>query len=162
MTNKDDESYRAKWIKILITLGIIGLLWVGLSNNEPTKEPNKLEHNVLTAINSSLMVKEYTLGSIMFDLEPEPLPSKYEAVADAVIECESGGDNNAIGDHGLARGIAQFHLATFNLFKEMSGMVNLNYYSAKDQRTLLLWALENGLESHWTCWTKLYGIKIKK
>ena len=162
MKDKDDESKRTKvgLLKILVALGIIGLLWLGLSMVEPTKEPNKLENNVLQAVNSSLLIQSQSYGVMFFDLEPEPLPSKYESIADEIIMCESGGDNNAIGDHGLARGVAQFHLNTFNLFKEMSGMVNLSYYSAKDQRKLLLWALDNNLESHWTCYKKLYGSAI--
>jgi hypothetical protein len=65
---KDDE----RLIKILIGIGIIISLFVLLHSKSETPPMQKLEHNILQAFNSSIIVREYTMGSIMFDLsEPK-------------------------------------------------------------------------------------------
>src|SRR3990167_8424475 len=52
-----------------------------------------------------------------------------------VIVCESGGDNTAIGDQGLARGAMQYHKPTFDADAKKFGVV-ADSYSAKDQIAL--------------------------
>jgi hypothetical protein len=71
MKSQDDESYRAersKWIKIIIVLGIVISLFILLHSKTETPQPNKLEHNILQALNSSIVIKEQVYGSIMYDL----------------------------------------------------------------------------------------------
>ena len=81
-----------------------------------------------------------------------PIPTGIEA---KVISCESEGRFDAVGDHGLAYGIAQFHESTFNRMKALSGFYWLNYKNALDQEVLLKWALENGFGREWTCYRNL-------
>jgi hypothetical protein len=70
-TENDDESKRTKvgLLKILLALGILILLFVGLSTKTETIKQEKLEHNILQAFNSSLVVREISYGTMFFDLE---------------------------------------------------------------------------------------------
>ena len=70
----------------------------------------------------------------------------------AVVEKESGWNDKAIGDHGLAYSLCQFHKPTFNEFKEKAGMLELEYKNPIDQLTLLAWAYEHKKMSHWSTW----------
>jgi hypothetical protein len=80
----------------------------------------------------------------------------FDQLTEDIIKCESSGIENAVGDGGLAYGVAQFHRETFNWMCKLSGK-NLNYYNAQDQKELLRWALENGYQRHWTCYSKVKG-----
>lgn len=71
-----------------------------------------------------------------------------------VIKCESGFDPKAIGDGGLAYGIAQFHKQTFDAFSKEEGET-LNYHSTYDQIKLLSWAISKDYGKHWTCFSKV-------
>lgn len=82
---------------------------------------------------------------------------------DAVMNCESQGNIEAVGDHGLAYGPFQFHEATFNWMrslgvKEGEPFQTLEYKNPQDQITLAAWAFSKGLEKNWTC----YGIEKAK
>lgn len=70
-------------------------------------------------------------------------------------KCESNFRETAVGDGGLAYGVMQFHEATFNWFKKLSGMTELEYRNSYDQVDLAVWAFQNNLNSHWSCWRKL-------
>ena len=70
-----------------------------------------------------------------------------------IIEKESSWNAQAIGDSGLALGLAQFHRGTYIRFRKKMGL------SAKDERTdkaeaikTLVWGLSQGLGSHWTAY----------
>lgn len=80
---------------------------------------------------------------------------KPQGIVARVIQCESGGKVNAIGDHGLAYGIAQFHEDTFNRMKRLSGYYWLDYRNPNDQILLIEWAFAHGHEREWSCYTKL-------
>jgi len=80
----------------------------------------------------------------------------FDQLTEDIIKCESSGIENAVGDGGLAYGVAQFHRETFNWMCKLSGK-NLNYYNAQDQKELLRWALEAGYQRHWTCYAKVKG-----
>jgi soluble lytic murein transglycosylase-like protein len=67
-----------------------------------------------------------------------------------IAKCESGFNQKAIGDHGLAIGIFQFHQQTWDSFSQKMGE-ELDIHSANDQAKLASWAFKNGLQSHWTC-----------
>lgn len=77
-----------------------------------------------------------------------------------VLTHESGLDENAIGDHGLAHNVAQFHEETFDEMKAEAvkqGLPyqDLEYNSAKDQIILLGWALKNGEGRQWSTYNHL-------
>lgn len=81
-----------------------------------------------------------------------------------ILTHESGLDPDAIGDHGLAHNVAQFHEATFEWMKaEAIGQglpyQDLKYNSAKDQIILLGWALKNGLGCNWTTFNNYQSLK---
>lgn len=72
-----------------------------------------------------------------------------------VLQCESSFNHNQYGDGGRAFGIAQFHRPTWDRFNKLRG-TNLDYYGLEDQIDMFTWSFNNGLKSHWTCWSKLY------
>jgi len=72
-----------------------------------------------------------------------------------ILENESHFRPEAIGDNGLAVGIAQFHLNTFKTFRRLMGE------TGKDLRTnpeesikILCWALSTGRGYHWTAYRR--------
>lgn len=76
-----------------------------------------------------------------------------------VLQNESSWDPDAVGDHGLAHNVAQFHKPTFEWMKQLAikqGLPyeKLSYNSAKDQIILLAWALKNGYGSQWTTYQR--------
>ncbi len=72
-----------------------------------------------------------------------------------IIMCESGWRHDAVGDGGKARGIAQFHLATFNRMKRLAAQPQLQWRNPAHQVWLLQWALTNGYGDHWSCYKSL-------
>lgn len=83
-----------------------------------------------------------------------------ETVLEHVARCESGLNPLAIGDHGLARNVMQFHKETFDRWSKQLGE-DLDYTSYHDQIKLGAWAFAHGsqYQKAWTCWTKEYKIK---
>jgi hypothetical protein len=78
----------------------------------------------------------------------------------ATLKCESELKHDSHGDGGLAYGIAQFHEATFNEFKELAGLPELDYRSKEDQIKLMAWAFAHDNAFHWTCWRKYKAKQI--
>ena len=76
-----------------------------------------------------------------------------QVLASRIVRCESGGNNNAVGKAN-ERGIAQFKQGTFEWMSKLSGL-NGDWLNEDDQWNLLLWALDNGYEYHWTCYQKV-------
>lgn len=74
--------------------------------------------------------------------------------AKAVAYCESEYKANAVGDHGKAYGVYQFHRATFEMFSKQMGE-KLDYYNPEDNIKLAIWALANDKENHWSCYKKI-------
>jgi hypothetical protein len=72
-----------------------------------------------------------------------------------LIECESSGRYNVIGDDGSSVGIAQFQKATFNEMKAKAGMPNLRWKNPVHQMRLMIWMVDNGYGKRWTCYRKL-------
>lgn len=70
----------------------------------------------------------------------------------AVAKCESEYNPASTGDHGLAKGIFQFHPDTFKWMSSLMGE-KLDYHSTADQAKLASWIFKNypKLRSHWTC-----------
>lgn len=73
----------------------------------------------------------------------------------ATLICESNLVHNAVGDNGLARGVAQFHESTFDHFAVLSGFSGLSYLDMESQLNLMAWAWSNGLQSHWSCYKQV-------
>ena len=76
----------------------------------------------------------------------------YEEIYQTII-CESNFRHEGVfGDSGKAYGIAQFHKPTFDGFCEG------DYYNMEDQLECMAKMFSNNLQSHWTCFSRLYGI----
>ena len=81
-----------------------------------------------------------------------------------IIECESGGKYNAVGDDasgpgGLSVGIAQFQKDTFNEMKVLAKMPRLRWKRPIDQLRLMIWMVDNGYAKRWTCYRTLASKK---
>jgi hypothetical protein len=72
-----------------------------------------------------------------------------------IIECESSGRHNAIGDDGTSVGIAQFQKQTFNEMKVKAGMPKLRWKNPIHQMRLMIWMIDNGYGYRWTCYREL-------
>ena len=83
------------------------------------------------------------------------LSSKVEnntELIDCLIECESGGNTEAVGDNGRANGILQFHLPTFKLFcVNKYGFFESDYKDSLTQRQCCDFMITDGLQTHWSC-----------
>ena len=73
-----------------------------------------------------------------------------------IIECESSGKHNAVGDDGISYGIAQFRKETFYEFAKQAGMKKVYYHNPIHQLKVMNWALDNGYGYRWTCYRKLF------
>jgi len=76
-----------------------------------------------------------------------------------IIECESSGRYNAVGDDGVSVGIAQFQEETFNEMKVAAHMPRLRWKNPIHQMRLMVWMLDHGFGTRWTCYRKLKGLK---
>jgi hypothetical protein len=80
-----------------------------------------------------------------------------------VAKCESGFDPKSTGDHGLARGVFQFHPDTFawyaHLYHQKFGGIPLEYTNTTDQIKLASWmfTLGRSTKENWTCFSKNFG-----
>jgi hypothetical protein len=73
----------------------------------------------------------------------------------SMIDCESSGRYNAVGDDGKSFGIAQFQKATFNMLKAKAHMPELRWKNPIHQMRLMVWAVDHGYGHHWTCYSKI-------
>lgn len=78
------------------------------------------------------------------------------SVLKKVMWCESSNNPNAVGDHGLAKNVMQFHKTTFDSYSDKLGE-SLDYDSYKDQIKLAAYMFSIGQEKHWTCYSKIIG-----
>jgi len=78
---------------------------------------------------------------------------KFEEIK-KVITCESEWKVDAVGDGGKAVSLCQYHLPTFEQFQKKSGIEG-DYYNPYTQIKLTVWAWDNGLQRHWTCYKVL-------
>lgn len=72
-----------------------------------------------------------------------------------IIECESSGRYNAVGDDGISVGIAQFQEATFNEMKKNAHMERLRWKNPVHQLRLMIWMIDHGYGDRWTCYREL-------
>jgi hypothetical protein len=114
-----------------------------------------ISENTLIGYNMPPMGVWQVLGAISGDIDDlkRLVKEQYPVIYD-VIQCESSWDNNAKGKAGEI-GIAQFMPDTWKLFSEKSGKHG-DINNAEDQVDLMIWAFENNLQNHWTCYRNLY------
>ena len=84
-----------------------------------------------------------------------------------IIECESGGRYNEVGDDaygpgGVSVGIAQFQKDTFNEMKVLAKMPRLRWKNPIDQLRLMVWMIDAGYANRWSCYRKLKADKYYK
>ena len=72
-----------------------------------------------------------------------------------IIECESSGRYDAVGDDGISVGIAQFQESTFNEMKKKAKMPRLRWKNPVHQMRLMIWMIEHGYGDRWTCYRKI-------
>ena len=110
-----------------------------------TLPEGQLELKELVFIQGSTLKANTPVVKLYF----EPLASLMEAV----IMCESSGNQEAIGKAGEI-GIAQFKKETWNWMTKLAGY-NGDIDNESDQRFMLYWGLENNYEKHWSCYSKV-------
>lgn len=72
-------------------------------------------------------------------------------IVEKVIQCESRGKVDAVGDSGRSIGIAQFQKPTFKMLSDKLGE-ELDFNSSHDQIKLLSWSIANGYGKNWTAY----------
>jgi hypothetical protein len=107
-----------------------------------------VQGNSIVEQSAPINIHPYSLGS----LKSSELLNENTLIS-CLIRYESGGDPEAIGDHGLAKNVLQFHEATFNLYAEKYGL-DLDYNSAEDQIRLATEMLKRDPNNiyHWSTW----------
>lgn len=170
-TNSDEDDN--KRLKVIIGIVIIGLFClftavVGekLSNKSTLEKPClsvSISDNVKPIATPFIKTQAYLIEEvkknepvIKNDVITEPL----DAVIADVIDCESSGNPNKVGDWDYehqAYGILQFQIRTFDYLSELSGLVG-SIDNSDDQIRLFKWAIDNGYGRYWyNCYYKKYG-----
>lgn len=96
-----------------------------------------------------------------------------DRLVNKVIECESGGIHNVVGDGGRSKGIAQIQKPTWNWMVSMYNKEykeNLNYNSSFDQIKLTTYMISKGEGHNWTTYVAIkkggtysfYSSQLKK
>ena len=130
----------------ILIIGIGGILtWAFLWWNALGTEPPEIKYAEGNIIQNNSLIA----------ISPLPFtpPVVLSSLVEAVIQCESGGDNTKVGKAGEI-GLCQFKKQTWDW---MCGLADFkgDIYNEEDQKWLIKWAFENGLEKHWTCFKKL-------
>jgi hypothetical protein len=97
---------------------------------------------------------------LLFVLFSPPAMSMSVEDAIEVIDCESSGRHNAVGDGGKSVGIVQFQKATFNWMKKAAGKPNWSWKNPIHQLRLMVWAVDHGYGDQWTCYRHLQKKKV--
>jgi len=99
-------------------------------------------------------VNSKSVGKEIIDLKKQYEVATFEAglykKAVRIIVCESNGIHFRQGKQG-EYGLAQFKRETFDEFKQQMSKPKLQWRNKWDQLEVLLWALANGKENHWSC-----------
>lgn len=160
---------RKNWVKrlLIIFLFITGLVVLGYSlvteysrvDNQPLVSP-LVEDEAASTAKPEPEVKEKQ--DVKSELNIYDLTKMYANIygvdkdlALCVLENESNGRCEAIGDGGLAHGPFQFHLPTWKSFRKQMGLNTLDlrtdpYESARTA----MWAISKGYGPHWTPYYK--------
>lgn len=98
----------------------------------------------------SYLPREMQVLSIIIIAIEEPEPWWLEPL----IKCESGGNKEAIGKAGEI-GWLQFMPTTFYTFAETYNLASPDIWNPEQQVWLATKMVDDGLESHWSCWKKI-------
>lgn len=135
-----------------------------------TLDSSTLGDSILSAENSSIIIKEQSYGMIVYDLEDDVKEEVANGEIDRsmvteemqiVLNCESKNKHYNLdgtikrGLHG-EWGIAQFMLKTWNWFSDLSG-TDMSILDEQSQLILMRWAFDHNLKSHWSCYKLMYG-----
>ena len=82
----------------------------------------------------------------------DDLPSLTDEMINWVVQCESGGDNNAVGSQGEI-GILQFKPKTWKFLSEKFNFEG-DIHNPDDQKQFFLMAVLKGYGHYWTCWRR--------
>ena len=114
---------------------------------------------VLLVVGYAILAQETPQRPLLRSYDASPtilsssfLPVQFDPIMAKLIECESGWNEEAIGDHGKAYGLLQFWESTFELYKNKYGLPELEYKDSDDQITLAGIMINDGEEHNWTCW----------
>lgn len=88
----------------------------------------------------------------IYNIDPVPL---YK-----VAICESNLNEKALGDKGLAKGILQFHQATFDTYAKQLNISNPDIWNSEQQAQVASYMFSTFHQSAWTCFSKIHG-KLK-
>ena len=86
-----------------------------------------------------------------------PQPQTYGALIEELVECESGGNPEALGDDGRAHGVLQFHRPTFERYcVDRYGYVN-DIWNEEIQRECAKEMIEENFNNvaNWTCYESI-------
>jgi len=86
-----------------------------------------------------------------------PQPQTYGALIEDLVECESGGNPDALGDNGRAHGVLQFHRPTFEQYAPLAGVINPDIWNEEQQRRTANYMISIGEICQWTC-ARIIGI----
>ena len=150
-----------KKLAISTGLGLYAIIAFASSAYSPTIIPLErnlvlTNENTLISISPPFLSRQYILGSRIdssINSRLISLVEKYSVSYEEMyftLKGESGFNEKAIGDNGLAFGIAQFHRPTFDRFCEG------NYYNTNDQLECMARLFSEGKEYHWSAWKTLY------
>lgn len=106
-------------------------------------------------------------GKVFYMLLANSVSAQYgipAAVVKNVLKHESDYDPNAVGDHGKAHGIPQYHKGTFDQYEAdyfRATGEHLNYASSEDEIKLMVWQWKYypATKGLWSTFKTLYGGK---
>ena len=104
-------------------------------------------------------MKNYLLLLLFVCFSPPVLAMSVEDAIE-VIECESAGKYDAVGDGGKSVGIAQFNRATFRWMAKAAGHPTWSYKNPIHQLKLMVWGVDHGYGNQWTCYRHLQKKKV--
>ncbi len=143
-----DDGLRVGLVIILILI-LIGVL-VGY---RITQEMDKNAPNELLELKQGYIIGGNTLMAVSPVYYPNP--QTLGVLAERIIHCESRGIHDVWGDLDYkypAYGKWQFQKRTFDWMADLAGYKGLEWKNEHHQDLVGMWALENGYESHWTCY----------
>lgn len=118
--------------------------------HQKTEEARPLPTEVISAVH------ETSTGAIQrFASETAEKDGLNPYVFDLLVTRESNWKPAAVGDHGLARNVSQFHETTFDWMRKKAGMEQLQYENPDDQLILMGWAMTHQYQNQWGTYQRL-------
>lgn len=123
-----------------------------------------------------LSTKELQIPELPISMQIDYFANVYgvdSSLIKKVVQCESQGSQNAVGDSGRSKGIAQFQKPTWDaLVDKYQEQYNeeLDYASSHDQLKLLTFSVATGYGNRWTAYRAIknggkysfYSSQLKK